>query len=76
MNEDAFCGILQNHEKKNPVAKCYPQWVLNSGPLTFMLCMLLSEVISGVIPNLPEVRDLYILLCSIDFKKFLKSKNQ
>ena len=33
------------------VAKCYLQWELNPGPLTFVPCMLLSEVI----PHLLEV---------------------
>ena len=58
LNGDALCRILQNHEKtkKNPVAKCYPQWELNPGPLTFMLCML-----SELIPYLLEVSYLWIL---------------
>ena len=30
---------------KNPAAKCYSQWELNPGSLTFMSCMLLSELI-------------------------------
>ena len=31
--------------KKNPVAKCYPYWEVNLGPLTLLPCMLLSELI-------------------------------
>ena len=31
--------------KKNLAAKCYPQLELNQGPLTFMPCMLLFELI-------------------------------
>ena len=38
--------ILQNHERtKNPVAKCYPHLEVNLGLLTFVSCMLLSELI-------------------------------
>ena len=34
-------------ENKNiPAVKCYPQWELNPGPPTFMLYMLLSELVS------------------------------
>ena len=46
LNEDAFCRFYRIMRKqKNPAAKCYPQWELNPGPLTFMPCMLLSELI-------------------------------
>ena len=42
-------------KKKTPAPKCYPQWVLNPGPLTLLLCMLLSEPITDLL----EVSDLY-----------------
>ena len=35
-------------QEETPVAKCYPPppWELNSGSLTFMSCLILSELIS------------------------------
>ena len=50
--------------KKIPVAKCYPQWKLNPGPLTSRPCMLLSELI----PHLVLIES-----CSIDSKNFCLS---
>ena len=35
----------KNKAKKNPAAKCYPQWEVNPGPLILLPCMLLSELI-------------------------------
>ena len=50
-------AILQNHQKtkkKKSSSKMLPQWELNPRPLTFMPCMLLSELI----PYWLEVLDL------------------
>ena len=41
MHSVKFYRITRN--KNNPVAKCYPQWELNPGPLPFMRCMLLIQ---------------------------------
>ena len=67
---------IKTKQRENPVAKCYPQWELNSGSQTLMPCMLISELI----PCSQEVTDnrslysddLLILL----LREFFESKLQ
>ena len=70
-NGDAFYRILQIHKKKSS-CKMLPQWEFNPGPLMFMPCILLSELI----PYLLEVSrplDPYIVMFYW-FQKFLRPR--
>ena len=64
LNGDAFCRFDRiTRKQKSPAAKCYPQYKLNAGSLTLILCMLLSELIPYLLefwkPLDPDIVILY-----------------